>query len=126
MFDPSHHFGSKALFFNTAVDFAEALNLFPAHNDRYNDVQNMLLSLSQLQENRQYVHKFLALNFDSNSEADFEYIDKSITKTIKNVFLSVISSITDPILSGIITVLLFLSLFWYVVLTILCSCRQPN
>ena len=38
---------------------------------------------------------------------------------MKNVFLSVISSITDPILSGIITVLLFLSLFWSVVLTIL-------
>ena len=81
------------------VDFAEAY-------DRYNDVQNMLLSLSQLQEDRQYVRKFLASNTDSNSEADFEYIDNSITKTMKNVFLSVISSITDPILSGIITVLL--------------------
>ena len=103
----------------TPVDFAEALNLFPAHNDRYNDVQNMLLSLSQLQEDRQYVRKFLASNTDSNSEADFEYIDNSITKTMKNVFLSVISSITDPILSGIITVLPFLSLFWSVVLTIL-------
>ena len=101
------------------VDFAEALNLFSAHNDRYNDVQNMLLSLSQLQEDRQYVRKFLASNTDSNSEADFEYIDNSITKTMKNVFLSVISSITDTILSGIITVLLFLSLFWSVVLTIL-------
>ena len=94
------------------VDFAEAY-------DRYNDVQNMLLSLSQLQEDRQYVRKFLASNTNSNSEADFEYIDNSITKTMKNVFLSVISSITDPILSGIITVLLFLSLFWSVVLTIL-------
>ena len=79
----------------------------------------MLLSLSQLQEDSQYVRKFLASNSDSNCEADFENIDNSITKTIKNVFLSVISSITDPILSGIITVLLFLSLFWSVVLTIL-------
>ena len=101
------------------VDFAEALNLFPAHNDGNNDVQNMLLSLRQLQEDRLYVRKFLASNTDSNSEADFECIDKSITKTMKNVLLSVISSITDPILSGIITVLLFLSLFWSVVLTIL-------
>ena len=103
----------------TPVDFAEASNLFPAHNDRYNDVQNMLLSLSQLQEDRQYVRKFLASNSDLNSEAHFEYIDNSITKTMKNLFLFVISSITDPILSGIITVLLFLSLFWSVVLTIL-------
>ena len=103
----------------TPVDFAEALNLFPTHDDRYNDVQNMLLSLSQLQEDHQYVRKFLASNTDSNSEADFEYINNSITKIMKNVFLSVISSITDPILSGIITVLLFLSLFWSVVLTIL-------
>ena len=53
----------------------------------YNDVQNMLLSLSQLQEDRQNVGKFLASNSDSNSEADFEYIDNSITKTMKNVFL---------------------------------------
>ena len=28
--------------------------------------------LSQLQEDRQYVRKFLASNSDSNSEADFE------------------------------------------------------
>ena len=104
------------------VDFAEALNLFPARNDRYNDVQNMSISLSQLQEDRQYVRKFLASNTDSNSDADFEYIDNSIAKTMKNVFLSVISSITDPILSGIVTVLLFLSLFWSVVLTTL-ACK---
>ena len=39
------------------VDFAEAY-------DRYNDVQNMLLSLSQLQEDPQYVRKFLASNTD--------------------------------------------------------------
>ena len=38
---------------------------------------------------------------------------------MKNVCLSRISSITDPTLSGIIIVLLFLSLFWSVVLTIL-------
>ena len=37
---------------------------------------------------------------------------------MKNVILFVISSITDPILSGIITVLLFLLFFWSVVLTI--------
>ena len=78
----------------------------------------MLLSISQLEEDRQYVRKFLASNTDSYSEADFEYINNSITKTMKNVFLSVISSIAHPILSGIVTVLLFLSLFWSVVLTI--------
>ena len=85
----------------------------------YNNVQNILLSINQLQEDRQYMRKFLASITDSNSEADFEYINNSITKTMKNVFLSVISSTTDPILSGIMTVLLFLSLFWSVVLTIL-------
>ena len=103
----------------TPVDYAEALNLIPAHNDRYSDVQNMLLLISQLQEDRQYVRKFLASNTDSNSEADFEYINDSIIKTMKNVFLSIISSITDPILSGIMTIFALLFLFWSVVLTIL-------
>ena len=70
-------------------------------------MQNMLLSISQLPEDRQNVRKFLASNTNSNSEADFEYINNSISKTMKNVFLSVISSIADPILSGIMTVLLF-------------------
>ena len=100
-----YYFSGKALFFAKLVDYAEALNLFPAHNN----VQNMLLSISQLQEDRQYVSKFLVSNTDSNSEADFEYINnsKGMTKTMKNVFLSVISSITDPILSGIMTGLLF-------------------
>ena len=102
------------MFLCAQVDFAKALNLFSAHSKRYNDVQNMLLSMSQLQEDSQYVRKFLASSADSNFEADFEYI-----KTMKNVFLSVISSITDPILSGIMTVLLFLLLIWSVVLIIL-------
>ena len=38
---------------------------------------------------------------------------------MKNLFLSIISSIPDSILSGIMTVVLFLSLFWCVVLIIL-------
>ena len=81
----------KHCFLNTLVDYAEALNLFSAHNGKYNDAQNMLLSISQLQEDCQYMRKFLASNVDSNSEADFEYIYNSSTKTMKNVFLSLIS-----------------------------------
>ena len=113
-----HYFGDKALLY-TLVDYAEALNLFLTHNNRYNDGQNMLPSINQLQEDCQYVCKLSASNTNSNSEADFEYINNSITKTMKNVFLSVISSITYLILSGIMTILLFLSLLWSVVLTIL-------
>ena len=90
----------KYCFLYTLVDFAEALNLFPAHTDWCNDIQNMLLSISQQREDHQYVRKFLASNTDLNSEPDFEFINNSITKTMKNVSLSVISSITDPILNG--------------------------
>ena len=108
---------AKHCFIYTVIDYTEALNLFSAYNDRYNDVQNMLLSISQLQEDRQYMRKFLTPNTNSSSDAYFEYINNSITKTMKNVFLSVISSITGAILSGIMTVLLFLSLFWSVVST---------
>ena len=77
----------KHCFLYTLVNYAEASNMFPACNDRYNDVQNMLLSTSQLQESRQYVRKFLTSITNSNSEADFEYINNSITKTTKNMFL---------------------------------------
>ena len=42
-----------------------------------------------------------------------------ITKAMKNAFLLVISSTTDPILNGIMIVLFFLSFFWFVVLTML-------
>ena len=107
----------KHCFLYTLVNYAEAFNLFPARNDKHNDVQSMLLLISQSQEDRQYVRNFLASITDSNSKADFEYINNSIAKTMKNVFLSVISSIINPILSGIMTILLFLSLFWSVVLT---------
>ena len=61
--------------------------------------------------------KILVSNTNSNSESDFEYIINSVTKTMKNVFSSVIRSIADPILSGFI--LLYLSVVWSVVLTIL-------
>ena len=41
---------------------------------------------------------------------------------MKNVFLCVISSIADLILNDIMTVLLFLLLFWFAVLTII-ACK---
>ena len=81
-------------------------------------MQNILLSIDQLLEDRQYVRYFLASNTNSNYEADFEYVNDSISE---NVCLSVIRSITDPILRVIMTALLFLLLFWFVVLTILAS-----
>ena len=64
------------------------------------------------------MRNFLASNTNSNYEADFEYVNDSITE---NVCLSVIRSTTDPILRVIMTALLFLSLFWFVVLIILAS-----
>ena len=55
----------KHCFLYSLVDCAEALNLFLAHNNRYNDEHSVLLSINQLQEDSQYERKFLASNTDS-------------------------------------------------------------
>ena len=102
------------------VDYSEALNLFPVHNDQYDDVQNMLLTISELQQDRNSIREFLLSNSESDS-FDIDYTGKVFGKTISNIFISVISAITNPILSGIFTVLTFLSLFWSLVLTVMAS-----
>ena len=102
------------------VDYSEALNLFPVHNDQYDDVQNMLLTISELQQDRKSIREFLLSNSESDS-FDIDYTGKVFGKTISNIFISVISAITNSILSGIFTVLTFLSLFWSLVLTVMAS-----
>jgi len=103
-----------------SIDHSEVLNLFPVNNDQYIDVQNMLLSISDLVENRNTIRDFLTSNSDSPSESvDVDYVDSKLRKTMFNVFISIISSITNPVISTIITITLFLSMFWAIVLTIL-------
>ena len=96
------------------VDYSEALNLFPVHNDQYDDMQNMLLNMSELQQDRNSIREFLLSNGESDS-SDIDYTGKVFGKIISNIFISVISAITNSILSGIFTVSTFLSLFWSLV-----------
>ena len=80
------------------IDYSEALNLFPVHNDYCDDVQNMLLTISELQKDRDSIHEFLLFNSKSDS-FDIDCIAKVLGKTISNIFISVISAITNPILT---------------------------
>ena len=59
---------------------------------------------------------FVFHNSDAES-TDFEFVGSKFRKTLSNVLISLISSITYPVLSTIFTVVVFLSMFWAVVLT---------
>ena len=107
-------------FQSTPVGYSEALNLFPVHNDQYHDVQNLFLTISELQQDRNSIREFLLSNSESDS-FDIGYTGKVFGKIISNIFISVISAITNPILSGIFTVSTFLLLFWSLVLTVMAS-----
>jgi len=62
----------------------------------------------------------LMTNSDSLSYSeDVDYVDSTLRQTMSNVFISIISSITIPVISTIITITLFLYMFWAIVLTIL-------
>ena len=99
-----------------SVDYSEILNLFSDNSAQYVDVQNMLLSISDLVQNNNLLQNFMMSNSDTES-ADFEFVGSKVRKTLSNVFISIISSITNPVVSTIFTVILFLSMFWAVVLT---------
>ena len=99
-----------------SVDYSEILNLLSDNSVQYVDVQNMLLSISDLVQNNNLLQNFMIFHSDTES-ADFGFVGSKFGKTLPNVFISLISSIIDPILSTIFTVVLFLSMFWAVVLT---------
>ena len=99
-----------------SVDYSEILNLFSDNSVQYVDVQNMLLSISDLVQNNNLLQNFMMSNCDMKS-TDFKFVGSKFRKTRSNVFISLISSITNPVLSTTFTVVLFLSMFWAVVLT---------
>ena len=99
-----------------SVDYSEILNLFSDNNVQYVDVQNMLLSVSDLVKNNNSLQNFMMSNSDTES-AYPEFVGSKFRKTLSNVSISLINSITNPVLSTIFTVVLFLSMFWAVVLT---------
>ena len=71
----------------------------------------MLLSITDLVQNNNLLQNFMMSNSDTES-ADFEFVGSNFRKTLSDVFISLVSSITNPILSTIFTLILFLSMFW--------------
>ena len=75
----------------------------------------MLLQISDLVQNNNLLQNFMMSNSDTEC-ANFEFVKSKFRKTLSNVFISIISSITNLVLSTIFTVVLFLSMSWVVVL----------
>ncbi|XP_076825481.1 uncharacterized protein LOC143471040 [Clavelina lepadiformis] len=101
------------------IDFETFIDDYPSEEDQgFEDIQNMLVSMSHFKLAHDKFYHFLDANTDQTRDYDFSSVRHTIENTFSNVFLSVLSSITNPVLGGILVILLFMAMFWGFVLTI--------
>ena len=66
-----------------------------------------------------YIAYFLLDRPTAETSANPDYVINTASSALKSIFMQLISSITNPILNGIVSFLFLLSLFWAAVLSII-------
>ena len=94
------------------------IHFFPSSNLGFEDVNSQLQSVSETKIIEKKLSNLFQQTYTSSISYEPNYILDIATSTLKIVFLQMLSSITNPILNFIFTVLFFLLLIWYVILTI--------
>ena len=102
-----------------APDYEAVNDLFPASSVGFEDIAAILKTINDAN----IVHqRFNSLLLDPESpitSADLDYVVDATSAALKSVFISFLSSITNPILSALISLLFCLSLIWSLILTIM-------
>ena len=103
-----------------AIDFQTLTHFFLSSNLGFEDVNSLLQTLSETETEiiqDQLTNLFQQTNTSSTSYEPSHILDTT-TSALKSVFLHILSSITNPILNFVFTVIFVLSLVWSVIVTI--------
>ncbi|XP_077970203.1 uncharacterized protein LOC144424625 [Styela clava] len=97
------------------IDYNEAYNELPRGHQGYDDINNMLLSISHINLIRERILSEQTLpNADSTSDTDTD----AISHEVQDTFVHALSFIKTSILSGIYMLLFHLSLIWATIWTV--------
>ena len=99
------------------IDFQSLTHFFPSSNLGFEDVNSLLQTISETNMMRDQLTTLFQTSDSSSTSYQPSYVLDTTTSALKNVFLQMMSSITNPIISSILTIIFLLSLIWAVILT---------
>ena len=101
-----------------AIDFQTFTHFFPSSNLGFEDVNSLLQTISETEMIQNQLTNLFQQTDTSSTPYEPSHILDTTTSALKSVFLQMLSSITNPILKFVFTVIFILSLVWSVILTI--------
>ena len=101
-----------------AIDFQTLTHFFPSSNLGFEDVNSLLQTISETEMIQDQLTNLFQQTDTSSTSYEPSHILDTTNSALKSVFLQMLSSITNPILNFVFTVIFILSLVGSVILTI--------
>ena len=99
------------------IDFQSFTHLFPSSTLGFEDVNSLLQTISETNMMRDQLSSLFQHTDTSTNTYKPSYILDAITSSIQNVFMQLISSISNPFINFLVTTAFVLSLIWSIILT---------
>ena len=99
------------------IDFQSFTHLFPSSTLGFEDVNSLLQTISETNMMRDQLSSLFQHTDTSTNLYKPSYILDATTSSIQNVFMQLISSISNPFINFLVTTAFVLSLIWSIILT---------
>ena len=99
------------------TDFVDAYDYLANNVRQNNDYESFFETISNNYAAHEAISEYVVDEIQQTPRVDSHYGAKQFTRIFKNTLLQILSLITNPIMSAIITGLISLSLLWSLVLT---------
>ena len=100
-------------------NYEEISSLFPTSDFGFEDITSILRTINDANLIHERLTSFLLDRPTAETSANPNYLLDTASSALKSIFMQLISSITNPILNGIVSFLFLLSLFWEAVLSVI-------
>ena len=100
-------------------NYEEISSRFPTSDFGFEDITSILRTINDTNLIHERLHSFLLDRPTAETSANPNYLLDTASSALKSIFMQLISSITNPILNGIVSFLFLLSLFWAAVLSVI-------
>ena len=91
---------------------------FPSSSFGFEGVNSLLQSISETNITKDKLGSLFQQSGESSASAQPSYVLDTTTSALRSVFLQMLSSITNPFVNGVISIIFFLSLLWAINLTV--------
>ena len=109
-----------------APDYEAVNDIFPASTVGFEDIAAILQTINDANIMHQRFNSLLLDRDSPTTSADLDYVVDTTSAALKSVFIRFLSSITNPILSALLSFLFCLSLIWSLILTIVTIKNIPS